>query len=306
MNEFRIKSIVKSLSNINSVNFFNDICMALAKAINADFVFIATLSDNNKLATTLSLVAQGELANNFSYSTAGTPCAKVAYSQICNHRKNVQQLYPNDQLLIDMSIEGYIGIPLKNVEGKVIAILISLFQEEISNCNEVETLFLLFSGLIEKELHKKSYLQRLELSNAVIESSHEAILICDNNNNIVHTNKAFNDITGYSAAEVLGKTPNILSSGHHDDNFYHQMWQTLNQQGHWQGEIWNKRKNGESFLEWLSISAIYNAQQKVEHYVASFSDITEYNNSKKKIRRQRYYDALTKLPNKKNVIRTNR
>ena len=248
MNEFRIKNIVKNLSDINSTNFFNDICIALSKAINADFVFIATLSDNNTLATTLSLVTQGELAENFSYSTAGTPCLKVAYSQICNHRKNVQQLYPDDQLLIDMSIEGYIGLPLKNVEGEVIAILVSLYQEEINNANEIETLFLLFSGLIEKELHKESYLQRLELSNAVIENSHEAILICDTNNNIVHTNKAFTDITGYSAADVLGKSPNILSSGQHDTDFYHQMWQTLNQQGHWQGEIWNKRKKWRVFF----------------------------------------------------------
>jgi len=299
MNEFRIKSIVKSLSDMNSVNFFNDICTALSKAIDADFVFIATLSDHNKLATTLSVSAEGEIADNFSYTTAETPCSKVPNSKICSHPCDVQRLYPNDQLLNDMAIEGYVGIPLKNVEGEVVALLVSLYKEKINNTNEVETLFFLFSGLIEKELHKRSYLQKLELSNAVIEKSHEAILICDKQNTILYANKAFADITGYSTAEILGKTPNILSSGQHDASFYHAMWQVLKQEGHWQGEIWNKRKNGEIYLEWLSISTISSEQQKLDHYVASFSDITEQNKTKNQIKRQRYYDALTKLPNKK-------
>jgi len=298
MNEFRIKSIVKSLSNINSINFFNDICLALSAAIDADFVFIATLSDNNSLATTLSVAAKREITENFSYNISQTPCEKVSSSAVCSHRCNVQQLYPNDQLLIEMAIEGYFGIPLKNVEGETIAILVSLYQEAINNTNEIETLFLLFSGLIEKELHKKNYLQKLELSNAVIENSHEAIMICDKNNLILYVNKAFSKITGYNIAEVLGTPPNLLSSGLHDDKFFHAMWETLNQQNNWQGEIWNKRKNGEIYLEWLSISIIYDSKQQKKHYVASFSDITEHNKTKNKIKRQRYYDVLTKLPNK--------
>jgi len=299
MNEYRIKCIVKSLANINSSNFFHDICLSLNKAINANFVFIATLNENNTLATTIALVDQGEIVSNINYSLIQSPCEQVINSNVCTHRCNIQQLYPNDPLLVDMGIEGYVGVPLKNVEGETVALLVALFQEPINNTNEIETLFLLFSGLIEKELHKKTYSEKLELSNTIIENSHEAILIADAKNRIIHVNKAFTEITGYLKHEVLGKATNLLSSGHHDNSYYQEMWSSLNSIGHWQGEIWNKRKNDEIYPEWLSISAIYDNDKQLTHYVSFFSDITEKNKDKKKIRRQRYFDALTKLANKK-------
>jgi len=299
MNEYRIKSIVKSLANINSSNFFHDICLSLSKAINANFVFIATLSENKTLATTVALVNQGEVVSNINYSLKQSPCEQVISANVCTHRCGIQQQYPNDALLVEMGIEGYVGVPLKNVEGDTVALLVALFQEPINNTNEIETLFLLFSGLIEKELHKQTYSEKLELSNTIIENSHEAILISDVNNKIQHVNKAFSEITGYSKNEVLGRTPNLLQSGHHDRTFYQSMWHALNAEGHWQGEIWNKRKNGEIYPEWLSISAIDDQNNERTHYVSFFSDITEQNKAKNKIKRQRYFDSLTKLANKK-------
>ena len=299
MNEYRIKSIVKSLANINSSNFFYDISLSLSKTIDADFVFIATLTEQNTLATTIALVSQGEIVDNISYVLAATPCEEVLSSTVCTHSCDIQQLYPKDILLVDMNIEGYVGVPLKNVEGDVVAILVALFQEPINNTNEIETLFLLFSGLIEKELHKKSYSEKLELTNTIIENTHEAILIADAQTHIINVNKAFSQITGYQIGEVIGKTPKLLQSGHHDKNFYQSMWNNLNSKGHWQGEVWNKRKSGEIYPEWLSISAIYNKKHQVTHYVSFFSDITEQNKNKNKIKRQRYFDSLTKLANKK-------
>jgi diguanylate cyclase (GGDEF)-like protein/PAS domain S-box-containing protein len=299
MNEYRIKSIVKSLANINSANFFHDICLSLSKVIDANFIFIATLNKNNATATTIALASQGDIVSDITYSLAQSPCAQVIDTKICTHRCNVQQLYPNDSLLIDMEIEGYVGVPLKNIEGDIIAILVALFQEPIYNTNEIETLFLLFSGLIEKELHKKNYSEKLELTNTIIENSHEAILITNAQNQILYTNKAFSEITGYDKSEVIDKNPKILKSNHHDDVFYQHMWHDLDIKNNWQGEIWNKRKNGEIYPEWLSISAIYDLQHNLSHYVSFFSDITERNKDKKKIKRQRYYDTLTKLANKK-------
>jgi two-component system CheB/CheR fusion protein len=299
MNEHRIKSIVKSLANRDSSNFFEDICLSLSKAINADFVFIASLNDSNTQATTIALASQGEVVDNISYSLAKSPCDQVATTNICTHSCGIQKLYPADELLAKMSIEGYVGVPLINVEGKTIAILVALFQEPIPNTNEIETLFLLFSGLIEKELHKKAYSEQLELTNIIIENSHEAILISDANTKVIHVNKAFCEITGYQKHEVIGKTPQLLSSGHHSSSYYEQMWDDLSSKGHWLGEIWNKRKNGEIYPEWLSISAIFDKHNKLSHYVSFFSDITEQNKARNKIKRQRYYDSLTKLSNKK-------
>jgi diguanylate cyclase (GGDEF)-like protein/PAS domain S-box-containing protein len=299
MNEYRIKSIVKSLANINSANFFHDICLSLSKVIDANFIYIATLDKTNETATTIALASQGEIVSNISYSLAHSPCEQVITASVCTHRCNIQQLYPNDRLLNEMAIEGYVGIPLKNIEGNTVAILVALFQETINNTNEIETLFLLFSGLIEKELHKKNYSEQLELTNIIIENSHEAILITDAHRQILYTNNAFSLITGYDKNDVIGKNPKLLKSNHHDEIFYQQMWQDLNTKKHWQGEIWNSRKNGEIYPEWLSISAIYDQQDNLSHYVSFFSDITEKNKDKIKIKRQRYFDTLTKLANKK-------
>ena len=100
-------------------------------------------------------------------------------------------------------------------------------------------------------------------------------MITDAANRILEVNPAFTRITGYSAAEVAGKTPHILASGRHPADFYRQMWQEIIVTGHWEGEIWNRRKNGEIFAEWLVVSAVRDAHGEVVNYIAQFSDVTE-------------------------------
>jgi two-component system CheB/CheR fusion protein len=298
MTDNRIESIIKSLADINNTNFFNDICLALSKAIYSDFVFIATLNSGRDIATTIALCQGDTLLDNFSYALDQTPCANVCEEEVCTHTSGIQKLYPEDELLVDMGIEGYVGVPLRNVDGETIALLVSLYTTPIKNSKEIENLFLLFSGLIEKELHKKYYSQELELTNTIIENSQEAIIICDDQTDIIHVNQAFSDITGFSKDEVLGKKPNLLNSGVHDSEFYQEMWRTLKEKKAWQGEIWNRRKNNPNSLDWVSISTVYNKQNQLTHYVSFFSDITEYDKAKNKIERQKYFDSLTKLANK--------
>lgn len=140
--------------------------------------------------------------------------------------------------------------------------------------------------------------EQLRLAAVTFETS-EAIVITDPNSHIVKTNSAFTEITGYRADEVIGKTINILRSDQHDHAFYTKMWHDLQQNHRWQGEIWNKRKNGELFPEWLTITAVRNEQGETSHYVAIFTDISERKAAEEKIRYQASYDALTKLPNRK-------
>ncbi|WP_371374239.1 PAS domain S-box protein [Thalassotalea aquiviva] len=102
-----------------------------------------------------------------------------------------------------------------------------------------------------------------------------AITITDKSGNIVRANKAFTDITGYELADVIGKNPSILSSGKHDQAFYQQLWQAIIDKGFWQGEIYNKHKNGRIYPEWITISSIKNEEGEVSYYVATFEDITE-------------------------------
>ncbi len=139
--------------------------------------------------------------------------------------------------------------------------------------------------------------EKLKLAAKVFESSIEGITITDREGTILLVNPAFTDITGYAPGEVLGANPRILRSDRHPPEFYKAMWHDLIETGQWQGEIWNRRKSGEAYPEWLSISAITDGRGTTTHYVAVFHDITELKRKDELVRHQAYHDALTGLPN---------
>ncbi|MEJ2061548.1 MAG: EAL domain-containing protein [Gammaproteobacteria bacterium] len=125
------------------------------------------------------------------------------------------------------------------------------------------------------------------------------MLVTDANAVIIRVNQAFTRLTGYKPEDVIGKTTAILSSGRQDPEFYQRMWQSLKDNGYWQGVIWNKRKNGKIDAEWLSISAVAAPDGTTTHYVATYSDITENKNAEAEVHRLAYYDTLTRLPNRR-------
>ncbi len=138
----------------------------------------------------------------------------------------------------------------------------------------------------------------LQLAATVFESSVEGIMITNRDNEIISTNRALSEISGYSADEVMGKNPRILSSGRHDRIFYREMWNTLQESGHWQGELWNRRKNGEIFPQFLTISVERDKRGEVAHYIGLFTDISQRKYDEERIERLAYYDPLTDLPNR--------
>ena len=298
MVEEQVKSIIDSLSQSVSDNFIETICLSLATAIKADFVFVAKLNDDYTIATTLSVASQREMLNNFSYALKATPCENVSKGDVCTHVANCQQAYPDDQLLIDMNIAGYVGVPLKNTNNETDSILVALYCQPIENVSEITSLFLLFSGMIKKEMEKQVLINELKTRNEIIEESKEAIVVCDKHRNITSVNKAFSRISGYSFKEVQGKNPRILGAGINDKNFYYQMWQDIDNTGAWSGEIWNKKKNGEVFPEWLSINSICDENNDVSHYVAFIFDITKQKESEAKIFKQANFDLLTGIANR--------
>lgn len=141
----------------------------------------------------------------------------------------------------------------------------------------------------------------LRIAASVFDRSHEAIIITDHNNCIVDVNPAFSRITGYSRSDVLGLNPSILSSGRHSQAYYRAMWQSIEKTDHWRGEIWNRRKNGEEFIELQSISRIHLDEPGSYYHVASFTDITALKNHAKELDRVANYDELTGLPNRQQL-----
>ncbi|MEZ0316465.1 MAG: EAL domain-containing protein, partial [Methylophilaceae bacterium] len=136
------------------------------------------------------------------------------------------------------------------------------------------------------------------MSNAVFENTREGIMVTDVNNRIVMINRACTDITQYQGDELIGMTPGIVASGRHDRAFYADMWDSLKTTGHWQGELWNRRKNGDVYPELLSISAIKNESGEVTNYVGVFADISSLKSSEEKLEFLAHHDPLTKLPNR--------
>lgn len=140
--------------------------------------------------------------------------------------------------------------------------------------------------------------QQLDLASRVFDNSIEGITITDANGVIQSVNRAFTYITGYSSEEAVGKKPNILKSDRHDDAFYQTMWQTLLNTGRWEGEIWNRKKNGEVYPEWLTITVITDDFGNISHHVAVFHDISEVRGFEEQLHFQAHHDALTGLPNR--------
>jgi diguanylate cyclase (GGDEF)-like protein/PAS domain S-box-containing protein len=140
---------------------------------------------------------------------------------------------------------------------------------------------------------------RLRLAANVFDYAHEGISITDAQGKIIEVNEAFCRITGYSRQEVIGKSPSILKSGRQDAAFYQAMWQALQSEGVWSGEIWNRRKSGEVHPEILNISAVHDAQGVTQQYVALSSDITRRKEMEERIHQLAFFDPLTKLPNRR-------
>lgn len=139
---------------------------------------------------------------------------------------------------------------------------------------------------------------QLLLLSTILEHSNEAVVVTDKDNLILSVNKAFTSITGYSSEEVIGKSPSILKSGYHDRSFYENMWKSLQTTNHWEGEIWNRHKDGHTYPEWISIYVIRDDNGNPSRHISIFHDITKEKEAKALLQYRENHDTLTGLPNK--------
>ncbi len=188
-----------------------------------------------------------------------------------------------------------VGLTIKSMVGFFLSLLLAYVGKlhAESKLHEVE----LEKQVAERTAEILASKEQLRIAATAFES-HEGILVTDANGIIIKVNQAFTRITGYEEAEIIGKTPVLLKSWRHDNTFYQAMWADINRDYCWQGEIWNKRKNGEIYPEWLSITAVTDESGQVINYIGAFSDITEYKQKEQTIYNLAFYDGLTGLPNR--------
>ena len=145
---------------------------------------------------------------------------------------------------------------------------------------------------------RKQIEAELRIASIAFESQ-EGMIVTDPNGIILRVNRAFTQLTGFSAAEVIGRKPSRLKSGRQDKTFYQRMWQALVETNYWQGELWNRRKNGELYAEWLTVTGVVAPNGVTSHYIGAFSEITKNKEAEAEIHRLAYYDPLTNLPNRR-------
>lgn len=167
------------------------------------------------------------------------------------------------------------AVPMQEANGKVVHLAVS---RDISKRKQAE--------------------QQLRIAATVFESQ-QGMMVIDANNAILKVNKAFTEITGYTLEEIIGQNPRIFQSDRQDRDFYAAMWESINSTGAWEGEIWSRRKNGEIFPEYLTITAVKDLDGVVTHYVGTLTDITLRKAAAEKIERLAFYDPLTGLPNRR-------
>ena len=200
--------------------------------------------------------------------------------------------------VIGLGLKYCVSQPLRNFRGDVLGVVAVLYAREPADSVLVNWLIGMYALRITAELERSRIEEQRRIAGTVFDNSADAILVTDAGNRILAVNPAFERITGYTTAEVMGRNPSMLASGRHDTLFYKEMWDSLHESGHWEGEVWNRRKSGEVYPEWLSINVSHTVGGVPSEYVALFTDITLRKRDEERVWRQANYDGLTGLPNR--------
>ncbi len=233
----------------------------------------------NRAGLDMLEVQQFEELHSTSMQAFALPKYQLALEQL------IQSVFAGETAKLEYEIEGrnsthrwleLHAVPLRDVEGHITALL----------------------GLMRDITQRKQAEEHLKLATRVFNGAHEGIFITDAQGTIIDVNPTFCEITGYQRFEVIGKNPNILRSGKQSIKFYQEMWRSLQESKYWQGEIWNRKKNGDLYAELLTISALCDLEGQASYYVGMFSDITQSKQQQQMLELMAHFDPLTKLPNR--------
>ncbi|GAB0109908.1 EAL domain-containing protein [Pseudoalteromonas distincta] len=245
----------------------------------------------NEIENTFGIITQRDLLKLITKQHNHKVCWDLA-SRPLYQVTTKDSLFDAYRLMSESNIRHLVINDNDKIKG-VLSLEHLISEIEIAYCYELE------KALEQRDVALQHSQRNLYLANKIIDSSLDGIMITDSNAIIIQVNPAFSELTGYKECEVIGKRPNMLSSGRHDKNFYIKMWDSLVKKGVWQGEIYNRKKSGDIYTEWLSIIEIKEPGHSEVIYAAIFSDITERKNAEEKVVQLAYFDELTGLPNRR-------
>lgn len=271
----------------------------IAAIYKVKFAFIGTFVNNDMNSIkTLSVWAHDDYAKNFKYSLRGTPCQDVIDKKVTLVPKDAATRYPDDELLVTMGIDSYFGAPLVTQSGETLGIIAVMDDKEMTIQVWSQPILALYANSIASELEHKASSDERKLSEAVFNSSAQAIAISDKNGNILRVNNTLEHITGYCSEELIGENFRIHKSGLHDATFYRDFWKKVISNGHWYGEMWNKKKNGDIYAVWQTVASVQDADSNIVNFVSIFSDISEKKADDQHIFNLAHFDVLTGLCNR--------
>jgi diguanylate cyclase (GGDEF)-like protein/PAS domain S-box-containing protein len=303
---------------------FDDLTLLAAQICQVPIALISLVDENRQWFKSTIGVSATETSRDFAF------CAHaILYSDEVLEVRDAQldpRFADNPLVTADPHIRFYAGAPLVTPDGLALGTLCVIDRVPRVLSAEQQTALRALSRTVIVQLELRRTLaahrraeEQLQSLNASLEQkveartadlrisatafeSHESMMITDANSVILRVNQAFTESTGYTAEEAVGQTPRLLKSGRHNAGFYRAMWKTINRTGTWQGEIWDRRKNGVIYPKWLTITAVKGDDGVVTHYVGSHSDITERKAAEEKIQYLAFYDLLTGLPNRQLLL----
>lgn len=300
LSDLFFQGFARQVTGHHGNDYFNALAGLLADTFNVAYVLIGVISKTEPgRVDSLCLIAKGKLVKDFYYYLADTPCQKVIENHVCFYSRDLLQHFPDVEVLQQMEVESYAGIPMFSSEGKCSGLIVMLDQKPMLNEQAVLSLLQVAASRASSELQELEAERQLRLTSLVFDNTQEGIIIADASGCIIRVNRAFTQMSGFSETDVLEKRPEFLySRAHHDHHFVFHLRQVLNKQGRWQGELWNQRKDGSVFPALQSIERVCDSSGKVQHYISVFTDITEKKADEERIQYLAHFDAVTGLPNR--------
>ena len=295
----QVLRLLAESGDVGNETIFQLMVKQLAYSQNSRYAFIARLSQTiENQIDTVAVWESDNYRDNFSYVLEGTPCQNVTELGTCFYPDNIQALFPDDTMLVEMDAISYQGIVLKNNQNQAIGLLAIVDDRPMTKGTHTSSLLNSLAVRAAIELERIESGKQLALAARVFNDSHEAIMLTDVNGDIINVNPAFTEITGYELRDIVGENPSRLSSDKCGPEFYFDIWEKIHAKGFWHGEVPSRKKNGEPYIKLLTISALKDEDDNILNYLGMFSDITQSKEQQEKLHLMAHYDVLTQLPNR--------